>query len=74
MTIRWSLSILPILAALALAGCALGVRSERLKSPWDGHPVALTDAAYPCPDPPPFSKSLNMEGYYIAPTTPSLIR
>lgn len=35
-----------------------------LRSPWDAQIVALTDAPYTCPVPPPFSKSLDVEGYY----------
>jgi poly(beta-D-mannuronate) lyase len=56
--------ILTILAVLALTCCA-DLSADQLKSPWDGHPVALTDAEYTCPDPPPFSQSLDAEGYYI---------
>jgi len=65
MKIRMSPGIPPILAVLALAVCTADVRALQLKSPWDGHPVALTDAAYTCPDPPPFSKSLDADSYYI---------
>ena len=64
MNIPLSLGIPSILAVLALAVCTADARADQLKSPWDGHPVALTDAAYTCPDPPPFSKSLDAEGYY----------
>jgi poly(beta-D-mannuronate) lyase len=35
-----------------------------LRSPWDAQPIVLTEAAYTCPEPPPFSKSLEVEGYY----------
>ncbi|MGA9586636.1 MAG: alginate lyase family protein [Terracidiphilus sp.] len=59
-----SLGILPVLAATALTFFAAELRADPLKSPWDGHPVPLTDAAYSCPDPPPFSKSLDAESYY----------
>lgn len=41
------------------------VAAETLRSPWDGHPVALTNAPYNCPAPPPFSKSVDSESYYI---------
>ncbi len=64
MNIPLSLGIPSILAVLALAVCTADARADQLKSPWDGHPVALTDAAYTCPDPPPFSKSLDAESYY----------
>ena len=65
MNIRLSFGILTILAVLALSCCAAEVSADQLKSPWDGHSVALTDAEYTCPDPPPFSQSLDAEGYYI---------
>ena len=39
--------------------------AAQLKSSWDANPVPLTEAPYSCPDPPPFSKSLDVEGYYI---------
>jgi poly(beta-D-mannuronate) lyase len=35
-----------------------------LRSLWDTQPIALTEAGYTCPEPPPFSKSLKVEGYY----------
>ncbi|HEX4312049.1 MAG TPA: alginate lyase family protein [Acidobacteriaceae bacterium] len=38
--------------------------AQRLRSPWDGAPVASTDAPYTCPTPPAFSKTLNADGYY----------
>jgi len=47
------------------AVAAAASRADQLKSPWDGRPVALTDAAYTCPAPPPFAKSLDAEGYYV---------
>lgn len=52
------------LLVLFLTGAAL-TRAEQLKSPWDGRSIVLTDAPYACPAPPPFSKSLDMQGYYI---------
>jgi len=64
MKIRLSPGILPILAILVLIRCAADGRADQLSSPWDGHPTALTDAAYTCPDPPPFAKSLDAESYY----------
>jgi poly(beta-D-mannuronate) lyase len=54
-------------ALLVLAGwvspCA--ARSERLRSPWDGQAITLTDSAFECPAPPPFSETIDAEGYYI---------
>ncbi len=38
---------------------------DRLRSPWDGTKVTLTDAPYKCPEPPAFSKTMDAEGYYI---------
>lgn len=51
-------------AALLLCAFTAHAAQQTLRSPWDAQPVALTDAAYTCPDPPPFSKSLEVEGYY----------
>lgn len=51
-------------AALLLWPFALRGAQPALRSPWDGQQIALTDAAYTCPEPPPFSKSINAEGYY----------
>jgi poly(beta-D-mannuronate) lyase len=52
-----------LMAATLAAVCATA-GAQKLKSPWDGQQVALTDAAYKCPDPPPFAKSLDAESYY----------
>ena len=38
--------------------------AQRLRSPWDGQTIKLTDAGYKCPDPPEFAKSLYAESYY----------
>ena len=49
----------------AVVVCAFAAdRGERLRSPWDGQSIALTDAAYNCPQPPEFAKSITAEGYY----------
>ncbi len=54
------------LLAAALVLCPLIARAapSDLQSPWDAQPIALTEGAYTCPVPPPFSKSLDVEGYY----------
>lgn len=65
MNLRLSVAHVIFFATPALFCGAIVSRADQLKSPWDGHPVALTDSAYTCPDPPPFSKSLDAEGYYI---------
>ena len=51
-----------LLCALAFG---LAAQAEPLHSPWDGQRIALTDAPYNCPEPPPFAKSMNAESYYI---------
>jgi poly(beta-D-mannuronate) lyase len=38
---------------------------ERLRSPWDGVTVTLTDSPWKCPDPPAFAKTIDAEGYYV---------
>jgi poly(beta-D-mannuronate) lyase len=54
--------------ALSLCACvsllAPRVAQAQLRSPWDGLSIATTDAPYNCPEPPPFTKTLNVEGYY----------
>ena len=40
------------------------IAQAQLRSPWDGLSIAATDAPYNCPEPPPFAKTLNVEGYY----------
>jgi poly(beta-D-mannuronate) lyase len=65
MNTRLTVAHLIFLAVPVLLCGAIAARAEQLKSPWDGHPVAFTDSPYTCPDPPPFSKSLDAEGYYI---------
>jgi poly(beta-D-mannuronate) lyase len=39
--------------------------AQRLRSPWDGQSIPLTDVAYRCPEPPPFAKVLSADSYYI---------
>ena len=56
---------------IALALCALAsplsprIAQAQLRSPWDAQSITLTDTPYDCPPPPPFEKTLNIEGYYI---------
>jgi len=52
------------LAATVLGAVCATAGAEKLKSPWDGQTVALTDAPHKCPDPPPFAKSMDAESYY----------
>lgn len=40
------------------------VAADALHSPWDNQHIALTDAPYTCPDPPPFTKSIDANSYY----------
>jgi len=54
-----------LLALFAIALCApIAAHADQLHSPWDAQQITLTDAPYNCPDPPPFSKSVDAEGYY----------
>ncbi|HXE07990.1 MAG TPA: alginate lyase family protein, partial [Acidobacteriaceae bacterium] len=39
-------------------------RITALRSPWDGHPVALTNAPYACPTAPHLSPDLTTDGFY----------
>jgi poly(beta-D-mannuronate) lyase len=52
------------LLLLAIGCCSHSVYAQRLRSPWDGQTVTMTDAPYTCPPPPAFAKSLNAESYY----------
>jgi poly(beta-D-mannuronate) lyase len=55
---------------IAVALCALAslfaprIAQAQLRSPWDGQSIPLTDAPYDCPQPPPFTKTLDAESYY----------
>lgn len=55
-------------ACIALAAALLllpsAARASRLRSPWDGHPVALTSAPYACPAIHPLSPDLTTSGFY----------
>jgi len=46
---------------------AVPASGERLHSPWDWVRIVPTDTPYNCPQPPLFSRSLNLEGYYSDP-------
>jgi poly(beta-D-mannuronate) lyase len=48
---------------LVIVSCQVAL-AQRLRSPWDDQKITLTEAPYKCPDPPPFEKSINAEGYY----------
>lgn len=52
--------------AVSLSGVSLAQQrsSTALRSPWDGHPVALTDAPYACPAPSHLSPDLTTDGFY----------
>jgi poly(beta-D-mannuronate) lyase len=48
----------------ALAPLSLHALPERLRAPWDGARVTPTDTPYNCPEPPAFSRTLSVQGYY----------
>jgi poly(beta-D-mannuronate) lyase len=54
---------LPLLFAL-LAPAAFAAPAPPLRSPWDGHPVKATDAAYPCPAIAHIAPDLTTDGFY----------
>ena len=67
---RISLSCCAVGGVLLLCGVpqlCLGANKlpERLRSPWDGVAITLTDAPWTCPEPPAFAKTIDAEGYYI---------
>lgn len=45
--------------------CAAEKLPDKLRSPWDGVKITLTDVPWKCPEPPQFAKTMNVEGYYI---------
>ena len=47
-----------------LTSLPLHASSERLRAPWDGANIVPSDAPYNCPNPPGFSRTLNVQGYY----------
>lgn len=57
---------LPItfLALVVIGAAPLAAHADPLRSPWDAQKITLTGAPYDCPDPPPFSKSIDAESYY----------
>ncbi|HEY1804932.1 MAG TPA: alginate lyase family protein [Terracidiphilus sp.] len=61
---RFSQYTLLLAATIALCPFASHAAQAPLHSPWDAQPIALTHAAYTCPDPPPFSKSIDADSYY----------
>lgn len=58
---RWGFLTTALLASSVVTHAAY---PANLRSPWDAQTIAVTDAPYTCPAPPPFSKSLDVEGYY----------
>lgn len=59
-----------VLAAAIVLLDAISLHAQKqsqaatLRSPWDGHPVALTNAPYACPTPPHLSPDLTTDGFY----------
>jgi len=47
-----------------LAFISMAAQAEKLRSPWDHRKVEETNAAYNCPSPPPFAKTLEINSYY----------
>lgn len=54
----------PIALAAALLMLPFAAQASHLRSPWDGHPVALTAAPYTCPAIHPLSPDLTTNGFY----------
>ncbi|HTV03751.1 MAG TPA: alginate lyase family protein [Acidobacteriaceae bacterium] len=53
-----------VAAGLGLMLLPLAAHGARLRSPWDGRPVTLTDAAYVCPAIQHLSPNLTTNGFY----------
>jgi poly(beta-D-mannuronate) lyase len=54
---------LPMYVILLLTPVA-ALHAQAIRSPWDGHPVAATDAAESCPRLPPVPADLTTDGFY----------
>jgi poly(beta-D-mannuronate) lyase len=54
-----------LLAIPLLVVAATATPAATLHSPWDHRKVEQTSAAYDCPAPPPFAKTLDISPYYI---------
>ena len=61
---RLSQYTLLLAAAILICPFTCHAVETALHSPWDAQPISLTDVPYTCPDPPPLSKSMNVDGYY----------
>jgi poly(beta-D-mannuronate) lyase len=58
-----SLALLVAISLIAISD--VQAQGDKLRSPWDGRKIALTDAAYSCPAPPPFARTQEISSYYI---------
>ena len=56
--------IIHVLTALCLLVVSPIFAEDQLRSPWDGHPVKLTDASYSCPAIVHLSADLTTNGFY----------
>jgi poly(beta-D-mannuronate) lyase len=54
-----------IASLFGLASLTLHASAGRLRGPWDGVKVAPTDAPYNCPEPPAFSRTLDVQAAWI---------
>ncbi|HVZ84009.1 MAG TPA: alginate lyase family protein [Terracidiphilus sp.] len=52
------------LLAIPLLAFVLPARAARVRSPWDGHPIPLTDAPAACPQLPDLPPGLTTDGFY----------
>jgi poly(beta-D-mannuronate) lyase len=55
---------LRVLALLLASLLALPLQAQAIRSPWDGHPVAITAAADTCPTLPAIPADLTTDGFY----------
>jgi poly(beta-D-mannuronate) lyase len=51
--------------AICLLAAATAAHAQKLRSPWDAIAIVQNDAPYSCPARPPFSKTLQLDSYYI---------
>jgi poly(beta-D-mannuronate) lyase len=58
-----SLALLVAISLIAISDAQ--AQGDKLRSPWDDRKIALTDAAYSCPAPPPFARTQEISSYCI---------
>jgi poly(beta-D-mannuronate) lyase len=65
LTIRLRIALSAVAACVVWsAGMAADGKTAALRSPWDGHPIKVTNALYACPAAKHLSRDLTTDGFY----------